>query len=162
MHTTPHATFQIDARWLRAAFPGAGIDLPDGPPLDWYQREFKSTRVPRATRSIGDGAPMDSIPGGILAHFYMGGEISARGALWRSDLGLYRSPGRRSCIRIDIFVESAVHFMAEIHRCSSIPTGSGSPIQSGCTMETMATEAMLLPAFESLHERYEDLPWSPT
>ena len=57
-----------------------------------------------------------------------------------------------------IFVESAVHFMAESIAILAAPDQEvwiTNP-KSGCTMEMLAKEFMVMPAFDELHARYGD------
>jgi len=156
-----------------------GIELqPDIPicqtdlPLDWYQPEFK----PYAEEYL---ALPDRLPGTVLpwmdryilpaqkelgpklvllAHYYMGGEIvklvERYGGLVADSYQLAREavlhPEKR------IFVESAVHFMAEAIALLAAPEQEvwiTNP-KSGCTMEMMAKEFMVAPAFAKLEKRY--------
>ncbi len=143
-------------------------------PLDWYQPEFKPyaeeylalpDRTPRTVlpwmdryieRARADLGP-DLI---LLAHYYMGGEIvklvERYGGLIADSYQLAREvvlhPEKR------LFVESAVHFMAESIALLARPDQQvfiTNP-KSGCTMEMMAKEFMLAPAFAKLQARFGD------
>lgn len=143
-------------------------------PLDWYQPEFQ----PYAEEylALPDRTPESVLPWMdryieparaalgpeliLLAHYYMGGEIvklvERYGGLIADSYQLAREavlhPEKR------IFVESAVHFMAEAIALLARPDQQvwiTNP-KSGCTMEMMAKEFMLAPAFERLHARFGD------
>jgi len=143
-------------------------------PLDWYQPEFK----PYAEEylALPDRTPESVLPWMdryiepardalgpeliLLAHYYMGGEIvklvERYGGLVADSYQLAREavlhPEKR------IFVESAVHFMAEAIALLARPDQQvwiTNP-KSGCTMEMMAKEFMLAPAFARLHARFGD------
>jgi quinolinate synthase len=156
-----------------------GIQLqPDIPicqtdlPLDWYQPEFKPyaeeylalpDRKPRTVLPWMDRyiEPARAALGPelvLLAHYYMGGEIvklvERYGGLVADSYQLAREavlhPEKR------IFVESAVHFMAEAIALLAAPHQQvwiTNP-KSGCTMEMMAKEFMVAPAFAKLQARY--------
>lgn len=141
-------------------------------PLDWYQEEF----IPYAEeyQALPDRKPETVLPwmrryvepaiahfGGrlqLLAHFYMGGEIvklveTFGGSIadsYQLALMAVRHPERK------YFVESAVHFMAETIAILAAPDQEvfiTNP-KSGCTMEMMAKDYMVGPAFEDLNARY--------
>jgi quinolinate synthase len=143
-------------------------------PLDWYQPEFK----PYAEEylALPDRTPRTVLPWMdryieraraelgpeliLLAHYYMGGEIvklvERYGGLVADSYQLAREavlhPEKR------IFVESAVHFMAESIALLARPDQQvfiTNP-KSGCTMEMMAKEFMLAPAFAKLQARFGD------
>src|SRR5262245_40803011 len=143
-------------------------------PLDWYQPEFKPSAeehlalpdrlpvavLPRLGRHILP--PREKLGPGLvlLAHYYMGGEIvklvERYGGLIADSYQLAREavlhPEKR------IFVESAVHFMAESIALLARPDQRvyiTNP-KSGCTMEMMAKEVMLAPAFAKLQGRFGD------
>ncbi len=156
-----------------------GIELqPDIPicqtdlPLDWYQPEFKPyaeeylalpDRLPATVLPWMDGyiEPARKLLGPdlvLLAHYYMGGEVvklvERYGGLIADSYQLAREavlhPEKR------IFVESAVHFMAEAIALLAAPHQQvwiTNP-KSGCTMEMMAKEFMIAPAFAKLEARY--------
>jgi quinolinate synthase len=156
-----------------------GIELqPDIPicqtdlPLDWYQPEFKpyaeeylalpdrlpATVLPWMDRYIEPARAALGPDLVLLAHYYMGGEIvklvERYGGLVADSYQLAREavlhPDRR------IFVESAVHFMAEAIALLAAPHQQvwiTNP-KSGCTMEMMAKEFMVAPAFAKLQARY--------
>jgi quinolinate synthase len=164
------------------SFPGSsGIRIePDVPicqtdlPLDWYQEEFK----PYAEEylALPDRKPETVLPWMdsyirpalseigpelvLLAHYYMGGEIvkivERYGGMIADSYLLARQavlhPEKR------LFVESAVHFMAEAIALLASPQQEvwiTNP-KSGCTMEMMAKDFMVAPAYEWLRERYGD------
>ncbi len=143
-------------------------------PLDWYQEAFKP--YAEAYLALPDRTPesvlpwMDSIivPAlkrlgdsvMLLAHFYMGGEIvklvERYGGFIADSYALalqaVRNPNKVH------FVESAVHFMAEtiaLLKHDHQHVWITNP-KSGCTMEQLAKEDMILPVFKQLHERYGD------
>lgn len=143
-------------------------------PIDWYQEELKPyaeeylalpDRTPETVLPWMDGYLVpalerlgDSVM--LLAHFYMGGEIvklvERYGGFIADSYALalqaVRNPGKTH------FVESAVHFMAETiallkHEHQSVWITNP---KSGCTMEALAKEDMVLPVFRELRERYGD------
>ncbi len=143
-------------------------------PLDWYQEEFKpyveeylalpdrkpETILPWMDRYIVPVLDHFGPKLMLLAHYYMGGEIVKLverygGKIADSyELGLQaqRKP------EVEIFVESAVHFMAETiailkHRHQEVYITNP---KSGCTMEALAKEDMVLPLFDEMHARYGD------
>jgi quinolinate synthase len=143
-------------------------------PLDWYQAEFKPyaeeylalpDRTPESVLPWMDSyilPAMKHFEGRImlLAHFYMGGEIVKLVERYGGSISDSYALARQAELHpeIDHFVESAVHFMAETIALLKHPHQEvwiTNP-KSGCTMEAMATEAMLAPAFEALHQRYGD------
>ncbi|HTO53921.1 MAG TPA: quinolinate synthase NadA [Myxococcota bacterium] len=156
-----------------------GIELlPDIPicqtdlPLDWYQPEFKpyaeeylalpdrlpQTVLPWMDRYIEPARAELGPSLVLLAHYYMGGEIvklvERYGGLIADSYQLAREavlhPEKR------VFVESAVHFMAEAIALLAAPEQQvwiTNP-KSGCTMEMMAKEFMIAPAFAKLEQRY--------
>ena len=154
--------------------------LPDVPicqtdlPLDWYQEEFKE--YAEEYLALPDRKPESVLPwmdsyirpalaelGSdvvLLAHYYMGGEIvklvERYGGMVADSYQLARQAVLQP--RKRLFVESAVHFMAE---AISLLAGPEQQVwitnpKSGCTMEMMAKEFMLAPAFAWLRERYGD------
>ncbi len=163
------------------SFRPTGIEIqPDMPlcqtdlPLDWYQEEFK----PYAEEYL---ALPDRLPGTVLpwmdrymepalahfgddlillAHYYMGGEIvkvvERYGGHVADSYALALQTRRRPQTRL--FVESAVHFMAE---SIAILAGEDQEVyitnpRSGCTMEMMAKDHLVEPAFGELQDRYGD------
>jgi quinolinate synthase len=143
-------------------------------PLDWYQPEFKpyaeeylalpdrlpGTVLPWMDRYILPAQKQLGPELVLLAHYYMGGEIvklvERYGGLIADSYQLAREavlhPEKR------IFVESAVHFMAEAIALLAAPSQQvwiTNP-KSGCTMEMMAKEFMIAPAFQKLQARYGD------
>ena len=143
-------------------------------PLDWYQPEFKpyaeeylalpdrlpGTVLPWMDRYIEPARAALGPELVLLAHYYMGGEIvklvERYGGLIADSYQLAREavlhPEKR------IFVESAVHFMAEAIALLAAPHQQvwiTNP-KSGCTMEMMAKEFMIAPLFAKLEARYGD------
>jgi quinolinate synthase len=141
-------------------------------PLDWYQPEFKpyaeeylalpdrrpATVLPWMDRYIEPARAELGPQLVLLAHYYMGGEIvklvERYGGIVADSYQLAREavlhPEKR------IFVESAVHFMAEAIALLAAPEQQvwiTNP-KSGCTMEMMAKEFMIAPAFAKLQARY--------
>lgn len=141
-------------------------------PLDWYQEEFisyaeeyqalpdrKFTTVMKwmknyivpAQKHFGNSLL-------LLAHYYMGGEIvkliesfgGSIGDSYQLALMAAAHPEKK------IIIESAVHFMAE---SISILANKDQTVyitnpKSGCTMEMLAKDFMVEPAFLDLNERY--------
>jgi quinolinate synthase len=159
--------------------PAPGIALqPDIPicqtdlPLDWYQPEFKpyaleylalpdrlpGTVLPWMDRYI-EPARAALGPGLVLlAHYYMGGEIVKLVERYGGLIADSYQLAREAVLHPEktIFVESAVHFMAEAIALLASPQQRvyiTNP-KSGCTMEMMAKEFMIAPAFETLQKRY--------
>ena len=155
---------------ITPGMPLCQVDLP----LDWNQEEFKPyaeeylalpNRHPETVLPWMDQYVLpaldhfgDSLM--LLAHFYMGGEIVKlveryNGAIadsYQLALQATRKPETR------YFVESAVHFMAEtiaLLAADDQEVFITNP-KSGCTMEDMAKEDMVMPLFDTLHERYGD------
>ncbi|CZG56696.1 TPA: quinolinate synthase NadA [Legionella pneumophila] len=141
-------------------------------PLDWYQEDFipyaqeyqalpdrKLTTVlnwmkpylTKAQNHFGNKLL-------LLAHYYMGGEIvrlieqfgGKIGDSYQLALMAANNPEK------SVIVESAVHFMAE---SISILANENQYVyitnpKSGCTMEMLAKDFMVEPAFLDLNERY--------
>ena len=159
----------------------SGIELqPDLPicqtdlPLDWYQDEFKT--YAEEYLSLPDRKPETVLPwmdsyiepvlarlGSdllLLAHYYMGGEIVKLVERYGGRVADSYLLARQAALQPEkkIIVESAVHFMAEAIAILAAPDQSvyiTNP-KSGCTMEMMAKDFMVGPAFDSLHDRYGD------
>lgn len=141
-------------------------------PLDWYQEEFipyaqayqalpdrKLTTVlkwmtPYMKRAQDHFGPSLL----LLAHYYMGGDIvrlieqfgGQIGDSYQLALMAAQHPEKT------VIIESAVHFMAE---SISILANSNQHVyitnpKSGCTMEMLAKDFMVEPAFLELNERY--------
>lgn len=141
-------------------------------PLDWYQEEFipyaeeyqalpdrKLTTVlawmapymKKAQDHFGDQLL-------LLAHYYMGGDIVRLIEQFGGKIGdsyqlalMAASHPEKSVI-----IESAVHFMAESISILANPTQNvyiTNP-KSGCTMEMLAKDFMVEPAFLDLNARY--------
>jgi quinolinate synthase len=141
-------------------------------PLDWYQQEFlpyaeeyqalpdreiittiawMQPYVEKALDYFGNSLL-------LLAHYYMGGEIvkiiqyfgGQIADSYQLALMAARQPEKK------VIVESAVHFMAESISILANPDQQvyiTNP-KSGCTMEMMAKDFMVKPAFDQLNERY--------
>lgn len=141
-------------------------------PIDWYQEEFipyaeeyqalpdrKLTTVlewmkpylKKAQDHFGDKLL-------LLAHYYMGGDIvrlveqfgGKIGDSYQLALMAAENPEK------SVIIESAVHFMAE---SISILANKHQQVyitnpKSGCTMEMLAKDFMVEPAFADLNERY--------
>ncbi|MEZ5064724.1 MAG: quinolinate synthase NadA [bacterium] len=143
-------------------------------PLDWYQEEFRpyaeeylalpdrrpETILPWMDRYLEPALAHfgDSIM--LLAHYYMGGEIvklvERYGGRIADSYELALQTRERADVKI--FVESAVHFMAE---SIAILANDDQQVwitnpKSGCTMEMMAKDWMVEPVFEELRTRYGD------
>ena len=160
--------------------PSGLIIQPDMPicqtdlPLDWYQEEFKpyaeeylalpdrkpETVLPWMDRYIEPALAHFGNEILLLAHYYMGGEIVKLverygGRIADSyELALMT----RKQPEVKVFVESAVHFMAEsiaILAHDDQDVWITNP-KSGCTMEMLAKEWMIEPAFHELRNRYGD------
>jgi len=174
----PHPVSEID----RSIRPSGIIIQPDIPicqtdlPLDWYQEEFK----PYAEEylALPDRKPETVLPWMdayihpvleefaseliLLAHYYMGGEIVKLVERYGGHVADSYSLARQTILHPErkVFVESAVHFMAEAIALLAAPDQKvyiTNP-KSGCTMEMMAKEFMVAPAFDKLRARYgEDI-----
>lgn len=141
-------------------------------PLDWYQEEFipyaeeyqalpdrkmgtilkwMEKYMVKAQNHFGDSLL-------LLAHYYMGGEIVK---LIQEFGGMIGDSYQLALMAVDnpekkVIVESAVHFMAE---SISILADASQQVyitnpKSGCTMEMLAKDFMVEPAFLDLNERY--------
>lgn len=144
----------------------------DDYPLDWYQQEFlpyaeeyqalpdrnilttilwMEPYIEAAAKHFGDSLL-------LLSHYYMGGEIvkimkyfgGVIGDSYQLALMAVQHPEKK------IIVESAVHFMAE---SISILAHDDQEVyitnpKSGCTMEMLAKDFMVQPAFDQLNARY--------
>jgi quinolinate synthase len=141
-------------------------------PLDWYQKEFlpyaeeyqalpdrdlitivswMQPYMDKAKQYFGDSLL-------LLAHYYMGGEIvkiirylgGEMGDSYQLALMAAEHPEKK------IIIESAVHFMAESIAILANPDQQiyiTNP-KSGCTMEMLAKDFMVQPAFTALNKRY--------
>lgn len=146
----------------------------DDYPLDWYQNEFlpyaeeyqslpdrnilttllwMEPYIEAAKKHFGDSLL-------LLAHYYMGGEIVKMikyfgGTIadsYQLALMSVQHPEKK------VIVESAVHFMAESISILANPDQQvyiTNP-KSGCTMEMLAKDFMVKPAFDQLNARYGD------
>jgi len=166
------------ARARRSASPSGIQIVPDMPlcqqdlPLDTYQEEFRPyaeeylalpDRLPQTVLPWMDGyirPALDAFGPSLmlLAHYYMGGEIvkldERYGGRIADSYELALQTREHSEVRV--FVESAVHFMAEaiaILAAADQEVWITNP-KSGCTMEMMAKEHMIEPAFDQLHSRF--------
>jgi len=141
-------------------------------PLDWYQEEFipyaeeyqalpdrKLTTVvdwmrpyiQKAQNHFGDQLLM-------LAHYYMGGEIVRLIEQFGGQIGDSYQLAKKAAAHPEksVIIESAVHFMAESISILAHPHQHiyiTNP-KSGCTMEMLAKDFMVEPAFLDLNERY--------
>jgi quinolinate synthase len=157
----------------------SGIELrPDIPicqtdlPLDWYQDEFKpyaeeylalpdrrpETVLPWMDRYLEPALAAFGDRLLLLAHYYMGGEIVKLVERYGGHVADSYQLAKQTTLHPEkkIFVESAVHFMAEAIALMKAPDQEvwiTNP-KSGCTMEMMAKDFMVRPAFERLRERY--------
>jgi quinolinate synthase len=167
---SPAGSIRSSGLALRPDVPICQTDLP----LDWYQAELKPyaeeylalpDRRPATVLAWMDRyvKPAQAHFGDallLLAHFYMGGEIVKvvehyGGSLSDSyQLALMA----RNHPEKHVVVESAVHFMAESIAILAHPHQEvwiTNP-KAGCTMEMLAKDFMVLPAFDQLAERYGD------
>lgn len=143
-------------------------------PLDWYQEEFKpyveeylalpdrkpETVLPWMDRYVVPALDHFGPKLKLLAHYYMGGEIVKLVERYGGRIADSYELAKQAVLHpeCEVFVESAVHFMAETIAILKHPHQSvwiTNP-KSGCTMEAMAKEDMVLPLFEDLFERYGD------
>lgn len=141
-------------------------------PLDWYQEEFipyaeeyqalpdrKLTTViewmkpylKKAQDHFGDRLL-------LLAHYYMGGDIVRLVEQFGGVIGDSYQLALMAAEHAEksVIIESAVHFMAESISILAQPHQKvyiTNP-KSGCTMEMMAKDFMVEPAFNDLNERY--------
>ncbi len=141
-------------------------------PLDWYQEEFKpyaEEYLALPDRTTGTVLPwMDSYirPARehfgpslmLLAHYYMGGEIVKLVERFGGRIGdsYELALQTRAHPEVKIFVESAVHFMAEAIAILAAPDQQvwiTNP-KAGCTMEMMAKDFQVAPVFADLERRY--------
>jgi len=164
---------------IRPARAPSGLRIvPDMPlcqqdlPLDVYQEEFRpyaeeylalpdrlpGTVLPWMDRYVEPALAHFGPSLELLAHYYMGGEIvklvERYGGSVADSYELALRTRRRPESRV--FVESAVHFMAEsiaILARDDQAVWITNP-KSGCTMEMMAKDWMIQPAFDTLRERY--------
>ena len=171
----------ISARSIEPIFRSSGIRIEPGLPicqtdlpLDWYQEEFKP--YAQEYLALPDRTPESVLPWMdryleparkqlgpkllLLAHYYMGGEIvklvERYGGRIADSYELALQAERHP--EVEVFVESAVHFMAETIAILKHPHQQvwiTNP-KSGCTMEALAKEDMVLPVFDDLYERYGD------
>jgi quinolinate synthase len=143
-------------------------------PLDWYQDEFRpyaeeylalpdrlpETVLPWMDRYIEPALDHFGPSLMLLAHYYMGGEIvklvERYGGRIADSYELALQTVERPDVRV--FVESAVHFMAESIAilASADQTVWITNPKSGCTMEMMAKDWMIEPVFDELESRYGD------
>jgi len=143
-------------------------------PLDWYQPEFKpyaeeylalpdrlpGTVLPWMDRYIEPARAALGPELVLLAHYYMGGEIVKLVERYGGRIADSYQLAREAVLHPEkrIFVESAVHFMAEAIALLAAPHQEvwiTNP-KSGCTMEMMAKEFMIAPLFAKLQARYGD------
>ncbi len=155
---------------LEPGLPICQTDLP----LDWYQEELKpyaeeylalpdrtpETVLPWMDRYIVPALDHFGPSLMLLAHYYMGGEIvkmvERYGGRISDSYALALQAVRHP--ETKVFVESAVHFMAEtiaLLKHDDQDVWITNP-KSGCTMEALAKEAMVAPLFDELLERFGD------
>lgn len=141
-------------------------------PLDWYQEDFipyaeeyqalpdrqlttvlkwMSPYLKKAQDHFGDQLL-------LLAHYYMGGDIVRLVEQFGGKIGDSYQLALMAANHPEksVIIESAVHFMAE---SISILANTHQHVyitnpKSGCTMEMMAKDFMVEPAFMDLNERY--------
>jgi len=153
---------------LRPDIPICQTDLP----LDWYQEEFKPyaeeylalpDRTPPTVLRWMDRYMHPALDHFgprlmLLAHYYMGGEIVKLVERYGGHIADSYLLARQAVLHPEtkLFVESAVHFMAEAIALLAAPDQEvwiTNP-KSGCTMEMMAKDFMLAPAFAKLEQRF--------
>ncbi|KTD18930.1 quinolinate synthase NadA [Legionella jordanis] len=141
-------------------------------PLDWYQEEFipyaeeylalpdrklttilawMSPYLKKAQEHFGDKLL-------LLAHYYMGGDIVRLVEQFGGKIGDSYQLALMAATHAEksVIIESAVHFMAESIAILANPHQQvyiTNP-KSGCTMEMLAKDFMVEPAFLDLNERY--------
>ncbi|TAL61188.1 MAG: quinolinate synthase NadA [Legionella sp.] len=141
-------------------------------PLDWYQEEFipyaeeyqalpdrKLTTVLAWMKPYMDKAQAhfgDRLL--LLAHYYMGGDIVRLIEQFGGQIGDSYQLALMAANHPEksVIIESAVHFMAESISILAHPQQQvyiTNP-KSGCTMEMLAKDFMVEPAFLDLNERY--------
>jgi quinolinate synthase len=141
-------------------------------PLDWYQEDFipyaqeyqalpdrklttvlewMSPYLKKAQDHFGDKLL-------LLAHYYMGGDIVRLVEQFGGKIGDSYQLALMAANHPEksVIIESAVHFMAE---SISILANTNQHVyitnpKSGCTMEMLAKDFMVEPAFIDLNERY--------
>ncbi len=143
-------------------------------PLGWYQEEFRPyaeeylalpDRLPGTVLPWMDGyiRPALATLGDrvmLLAHYYMGGEIVKLVERYGGHVADSYTLALQAVEHpeVKIFVESAVHFMAEaiaILAADDQEVWITNP-KAGCTMEMMAKDVMIEPVFDELRARYGD------
>jgi len=153
---------------LQPSIPICQTDLP----LDWYQEEFRPyaeeylalpDRTPERVLAWMDSYMQPALRTlgpqlMLLAHYYMGGEIVKLVERYGGHVADSYALARQTVLHPEkkIFVESAVHFMAEsiaLLAAEDQAVYITNP-KSGCTMEMMAKDFMIRPAFDALRERY--------
>jgi quinolinate synthase len=143
-------------------------------PLDWYQDEFKpyaeeylalpdrkpETVLPWMDRYVKPALDEFGDELMLLAHYYMGGEVVKLVERYGGKIADSYLLARQAVLHpsTKVFVESAVHFMAE---AIAILAGPDQLVyitnpKSGCTLEMMAKEFMVRPAADLLEARYGD------
>ena len=166
----PNATTATSGLQLVPDMPICQRDLP----LDWYQPEFRA--YAEEYLALPDRLPGTVLPWmdsyirpalahfgtqiELLAHYYMGGEIVKLVERYGGRIADSYELALRTRERpeTEIFVESAVHFMAE---SIAILANERQAVwitnpKSGCTLEMTAKEWMVEPVFEELRDRYGD------
>jgi quinolinate synthase len=143
-------------------------------PLGWYQEEFRpyaeeylalpdrlpGTVLPWMDRYVRPALGVLGDRVMLLAHYYMGGEIVKLVERYGGHIADSYKLALQAVDHpeVTIFVESAVHFMAEaiaILARADQEVWITNP-KAGCTMEMMAKDYMVAPIFEELRARYGD------
>lgn len=143
-------------------------------PLGWYQEEFRpyaeeylalpdrlpGTVLPWMDRYVRPALATLGDRVMLLAHYYMGGEIVKLVERYGGHIADSYKLALQATLHpeVKIFVESAVHFMAEaiaILAAEDQEVWITNP-KAGCTLEMMAKDFMVEPVFEDLRDRYGD------
>jgi quinolinate synthase len=128
------------------------LALPDRTPetvLPWLESYIEPAR-----RELGDSLL-------LLAHYYMGGEIVQLVERFGGRVAdsYQLAIAARDAPEKKLIVESAVHFMAESIAILAHPDQRvfiTNP-KAGCTLEMLAKESMVAPAFAALNARYGEV-----
>ncbi|ASQ46385.1 quinolinate synthase NadA [Legionella clemsonensis] len=165
-----HSTFQPEKTLMRVT--NDMTICQSDYPLDWYQEDFipyaeeylalpdrklttvlswMTPYVKKAQNHFGDKLL-------LLAHYYMGGDIVRLVEQFGGQIGDSYQLALMAANHPEksVIIESAVHFMAESIAILANPHQQvyiTNP-KSGCTMEILAKDFMVEPAFLDLNERY--------